>query len=91
MKDVGNGSPFLEFTRTIMYPVFWIKENVPVLLEGWGGWLFWAFLVKYVIKLDHPPVGGIKIKKGRIILGLAALAMLIVSFSYNGIYEKIIE
>ena len=36
---------------------------------GWSGWLFWALILYFFIKIKHPPVANFeKLNAGRIIL-----------------------
>lgn len=49
---------------------------------GWSGWLFWAFILFFFIKVKHPPVPQYeKLGAGRMIIGYAAIAIFILSFS----------
>lgn len=49
---------------------------------GWTGWLFWAIVLYFVIKVKHPPVFiQRKLGKVRMTLGYIALIILILSFS----------
>ncbi len=49
---------------------------------GWGGWLFWAFILYFIIKVKHPPVRNFyPLDKKRMALGYFALFILIISFS----------
>lgn len=49
---------------------------------GWSGWLFWALILFFIIKLKHPPVPDhTPLNKGRMILGYFSFFILIVSFS----------
>lgn len=49
---------------------------------GWGGWLFWAFILYFIIKVKHPPVRNFyPLDKKRMALGYFALFVLIISFS----------
>ncbi|MFC2133336.1 site-2 protease family protein [Bacteroidota bacterium] len=49
---------------------------------GWSGWLFWAFILYFLIKVKHPPVNKFeKLDSKRMILGYVSLAILIMSFS----------
>jgi membrane-associated protease RseP (regulator of RpoE activity) len=84
-NEEGN---IFNFFKTILYPPLdWIKTNIPYLLEGWGGWLFWGLIIRFFIKLPHPPVQeNDKLDKKRMIIGWISLIILILSISYNGIY-----
>jgi membrane-associated protease RseP (regulator of RpoE activity) len=83
-----NSSPVFHFFKGIfMPPLQWISENAPFVFRGWFGWIFWAAITKFFIKLDHPPVQDNEpIGATRMAIGWAALAILFLSFSYNGIY-----
>lgn len=49
---------------------------------GWSGWLFWAMILFFVIKIKHPPVPYFeKLDAKRMILGYFAIAIFILSFS----------
>lgn len=49
---------------------------------GWSGWLFWALILYFFIKVKHPPVPYFeKLDKKRMILGYIAIAIFILSFS----------
>ena len=49
---------------------------------GWSGWLFWALILFFFIKLKHPPVpDNTPLGKGRMLLGYFSYIILIVSFS----------
>ena len=79
---------FYIFFQDLLYnPLNWLKHNFPWYMEGWGGWLFWALITKFLIKLDHPVIeDDEKLGTIRTILGWCAIAILILCFSYNGIY-----
>ncbi|MFP4369463.1 MAG: site-2 protease family protein [Candidatus Kapaibacterium sp.] len=78
----------LSSIRSILYPPLdWIADKYPGVYRGWFGWLFWAFIAKVFIKLQHPYVPeGDELGTGRKILGWIAIAILFMSFSFNGIY-----
>lgn len=49
---------------------------------GWSGWLFWALILFFIIKIKHPPVPYFeKLDKKRMLLGYFAIAIFILSFS----------
>ncbi len=49
---------------------------------GWSGWLFWAIILYFVIKVKHPPVRYFEeLDFGRKITGYFSLFILLVSFS----------
>lgn len=78
---------FWEEFRKIVFPVLDLLKSVPFWFDAWGGWLFWAFLAKFFIKLEHPPVWDTEdIGLARKAIGYFAFAILIASFSYRGIF-----
>lgn len=67
----------LSFLKSIAAPYF----------QSWGGWLFWAIIAKFFLKIKHPYVGGDDdIGTVRKIIGWFTILILVLSFSYNGIY-----
>lgn len=49
---------------------------------GWSGWLFWAVILYFVIKIKHPPVNQFEdLGLGRKILGYFTILIFILSFS----------
>jgi membrane-associated protease RseP (regulator of RpoE activity) len=56
-----------------------IKLNYQI---GWSGWMFWAFILYFIIKIKHPPVPQFeKLSRGRMILGFFAILIFILSFT----------
>ncbi|MCK6605649.1 MAG: site-2 protease family protein [Ignavibacteriaceae bacterium] len=49
---------------------------------GWSGWLLWAFILYFFIKIKHPPVYYEEpVSKGRMLLGLTGMVIFILSIS----------
>ncbi|OGU56323.1 MAG: hypothetical protein A2X64_08810 [Ignavibacteria bacterium GWF2_33_9] len=66
-----------------------IYTKYPILQEFWSGWLLWALIGKFFIKLPHPIAQHEEpISKQRMMLGWFALFMLISSFSINAIFFR---
>ncbi|MFP4529613.1 MAG: site-2 protease family protein [Candidatus Kapaibacterium sp.] len=83
----STGAVMQILRAALLPPLSWIADSAPFIFRGWGGWLFWALITRVFIKLDHPPVGASgSIGRGRMTLGWIALVILLMSFSYNGIY-----
>ena len=67
--------------------IFGVIGLVDALMEfgwniGWGGWLFWAIILYFIIKLKHPPVPDpVPLSKNRMIIGYISFVIFIVSFS----------
>ena len=56
---------------------------IPHFLElGWLGWLFWAMILFFIVKLKHPPIyDDQKLNPFRMFLGYLSFLILIISFS----------
>jgi membrane-associated protease RseP (regulator of RpoE activity) len=71
---------------SIMF-VFGLLGLIDTMLEfnyglGWSGWLFWALILYFVIRLKHPPVPDqTELDFKRKIIGYFSFFMLIISFS----------
>jgi len=49
---------------------------------GWLGWLLWGLILRFVIKLKHPPINDdSKLNSFRMFLGYLSYLILIISFS----------
>ena len=49
---------------------------------GWSGWMFWAFILYFIIKVKHPPVTYFeRLGAGRMTLGVMAIIIFILSFT----------
>lgn len=71
--------------------IFGISGFVDSILElnlniGWSGWLFWAMILYFVIRLKHPPIADDEpLDSKRMALGYLSFAILLLSFSPNPI------
>jgi membrane-associated protease RseP (regulator of RpoE activity) len=76
------------YLQDFLMPILtWMKQNIPWYFKGWDGWLFWAVITRLFLKLNHPLVGSDEpLDTRRMIIGWIAIAIFILSFSYNGIY-----
>ncbi|GAB5466879.1 MAG: site-2 protease family protein [Candidatus Kapaibacteriales bacterium] len=72
--------------RSIYKALDQMKTEYPILFMGWGGWLFWAVLARFVTGIKHPPVPVVKLGVLRIILGILTFLIFIMAFSPRGIY-----
>ena len=79
---------YMEVLRNIFYaPLHFIKEQVPIVYDGWPGWLLWSLITRVFIKIKHPVINDdSELSKGRKILGWVSLLILVLCFSWNGIY-----
>jgi membrane-associated protease RseP (regulator of RpoE activity) len=49
---------------------------------GWAGWLFWAGILYYIIKIEHPPIGTFgTLDRKRKLLGWIAIIIFLLSIS----------
>lgn len=91
---------FREFLLIInpMDDYYWLRKNFlptidyiynifPIIFKGWPGWIFWALISKFILKLKHPPIYSDKpLDRKRMIIGWVSLIILLLSFSFSGIY-----
>jgi membrane-associated protease RseP (regulator of RpoE activity) len=92
----------LDFLQSVNYPnSFYIslqsnliplltqlRTAVPLFFEGWGGWLFWALITRFFIKIPHPDMHfDDKLDSKRMLIGWATIIILLLSFTFKGIYE----
>jgi|WetSurSiteA1Bulk_404760.scaffolds.fasta_scaffold62368_1 membrane-associated protease RseP (regulator of RpoE activity) len=67
--------------------VFGVIGLLDLILEinygiGWSGWLFWALILYFVIKLKHPPVlDSTELDSGRKLVGYFSFFIFLISFS----------
>jgi membrane-associated protease RseP (regulator of RpoE activity) len=85
---VPVNNQFILWMHIYVFPILkLIKTNVPFLMDGWAGWLVWALITRFLIKLDHPPVSNVEpLDIKRKALGWISFIILILSFSYQGVY-----
>lgn len=76
------------FLKQIFFPILnFIHVNAPFLYKSWSGWLFWGVITRLFIKLEHPPVRDNEpLSRNRMIVGWLSIIILVLSFSYNGLY-----
>lgn len=60
----------------------WLPEFGVHIQGGWSGWLFWALILFFVVKLYHPPVEDeTELDSNRRLIGWITYGILIVSFA----------
>lgn len=82
---LGIPSVLDAFLRTMLE--YFKKEPfdqiIPLAQYSWSGWLLWAGVLYYVIKLYHPPVPDeTPLDNNRTIVGWLTLVIFVVSFTY---------
>ncbi len=87
LSDSFNNQALIILKSVLYPPLDFIKQHFPIAYKGWIGWLLWALIARFGIKLNHPPVyNESPINYKRKIIGYIAIVILITSFSFNGIY-----
>jgi hypothetical protein len=65
-----------------------LHNTLPGYYQAWFGWVFWAIILRLFIGIEHPPIDDPEpLGMRRMLVGWLAVAILVVSFSYNGIYD----
>jgi len=84
--DTGT---FHEVLRTIfLAPLKWIDDHARWYLRGWVGWIIWYAIIRFFVKLKHPPVPDeTPLDTKRMVIGWIALVILVLTFSFTGIFE----
>lgn len=64
------------------------EDAIPWLQEfAYSGWLIWCLLLIYLVRVDHPPVLSEEpLTRGRIVLGVVAIVVFILCFSFKPLY-----
>lgn len=77
------------FFQSLLLPTLTtLKTLFPWWFASWGAWVFWALLVRFIVRLDHPPVPDTTpIGTTRMVIGWGAIAIFVLTISYNGLYE----
>ncbi len=69
-------------------PLEWIDHHAGWWYLGWPGWLFWVLLIRFIVGVRHPDTPDQRpLDRGRMIVGWIALAILVVTFSFTGVYD----
>lgn len=87
----GLNSPdttYNDMVALLLPSLQWIERTIPFFFQSWTGWLVWAVVTRFLVRLDHPPIEDQEpLSSGRQVLAVGALAIFLVCFSFNGIYE----
>jgi membrane-associated protease RseP (regulator of RpoE activity) len=86
-----NPDGLYQFLQTVFGPPMeWIVKHASWWLQGWFGWLFWVLILKFLIKIPHPPLPDEEpIGTTRMVIGWVSLAILVLTFSFSGIFEVV--
>ena len=88
LKNVDYPYKIYIFLQDNLIPILeWIKSVFPWYFESWGGWIFWAIMTRLIIKIPHPEMNFTdELDNKRKIIGWLTLIILLLSFSFRGIY-----
>jgi membrane-associated protease RseP (regulator of RpoE activity) len=81
-------SLYMFFQSLLLPSLNALHNTLPGYYQAWFGWVFWAIILRLFIGIEHPPIDDPEpLGMRRMIVGWLAVAILVVSFSYNGIYD----
>jgi len=81
-------STFLFFQGLLRPPLEWLSVHAGWWLKGWLGWLLWYAILRLFIRVKHPPTPDeTPLDRGRMIVGWVSLAILVLTFSFTGVYD----
>ncbi len=85
-----NTDGLFQFLQSIFGPAMeWIARNASWWFMGWFGWLLWSVLLRFVFKIEHPPSPDESpLDRKRMVIGWVALAILVLTFSWKGVYDN---
>lgn len=77
------------FFQSLLLPALnALHSSIPWYYQAWGGWVVWSLLLRIFIGIEHPPIDDPEpLDTRRMLVGWLAAVILIISFSYNGIFE----
>jgi len=86
-----NADSFYQFLQSILGPPMeFINDHASWWFRGWFGWLLWVLIIKFFVRIPHPPVPDeTPLDAGRMAVGWMALVILVLTFSFTGIYELV--
>lgn len=82
-------NPFFNAVAGALHgPLQFIGDHAGWWYRGWTGWLFWAVVLRFVIRIGHPAIEDqTPIGRGRTLVGWLAMAIFLLTISWTGIYE----
>ena len=85
---VPSPNGFVIFLQnTIGGPLAWAVDRIPWLFTVGEGWLLWALLIRFIIKVDHPEIPGEEgLDPKRAAIGWASMLILILCMPIQIIY-----
>jgi membrane-associated protease RseP (regulator of RpoE activity) len=84
-----NPDPIYQFLVSIFGPPLeFVDAHAGWWFFGWPGWLFWVLILKVFIGVKHPDTPDqTPLDRRRMIIGWVALIILVLTFSFAGLYE----
>jgi membrane-associated protease RseP (regulator of RpoE activity) len=81
-------SLYMIFQSLLLPTLNALRSAVPAYYQAWVGWVFWAIILRFFIRIEHPHIDDPEpLGVWRMLVGWVAVVILIVSFSYNGIFD----
>ncbi|MEO5931620.1 MAG: site-2 protease family protein [Candidatus Kapaibacterium sp.] len=90
IREHHQGSFFDLLGVTLGPPLEWLTRHAGWWMHGWLGWLLWVAIILIFIKIPHPPVPDeTPLDRKRMIIGWCALAILVLTFTFTGVFELV--
>ncbi len=85
---IPSPNGFVVFLQSLIgEPLAWAVDQAPLLFSVGEGWLLWALLIRFVIKVDHPEIPGEEgLDLKRKVIGWAAMLILVLCMPLQIIY-----
>jgi membrane-associated protease RseP (regulator of RpoE activity) len=76
------------FQSLLLPPLNALHSFFPAYYQAWGGWILWAVILRFFIRIEHPYVDDDKPLDGkRMAIGFLSALILVVSFCPTGIFD----
>lgn len=75
--------PYMVWMQTYIEPVFSVViRAIPFDVSAGSNWLLWAFLIRFLIRIPHPPIADPEpLSLGRKVIGWTSIIILVSSFT----------
>jgi membrane-associated protease RseP (regulator of RpoE activity) len=76
------------FQSLLLPPLNALHSIVPAFYQSWSGWVLWAVILRFFIRIEHPYVDDEEpLDKKRMAIGFLAAVILVVSFCPAGVFD----
>jgi membrane-associated protease RseP (regulator of RpoE activity) len=76
------------FQSLLLPPLNALHTVFPAYYQAWSGWVLWALILRFLIRIKHPPVDDPeKLSWKRMAIGVVAILVFVGSFCITGIYN----